>query len=63
MIVCLCNNITDKDIKRAVDSGLVDCDRFVNKAQCTHSCGTCTPDMKAIFKALAKNSQEALARA
>jgi bacterioferritin-associated ferredoxin len=48
MIVCVCNNISDREIRQAIDSGLdtiADLRRDLGVATCCGKCHTCAKEV------------------
>ena len=41
MYVCVCNAVTDSDIRNAVDSGVCSIRQLRQKTGCTSTCGCC----------------------
>ena len=41
MYVCICNGITDRDIRRAADEGCRDLTELTMRTGCGSSCGSC----------------------
>ena len=41
MYVCICNGITDRDIRRAADDGCRDLTELTMRTGCGSSCGSC----------------------
>jgi len=42
MYVCVCNAVTDSDIRRAVDNGVCSIRQLRQKTGCASTCGCCT---------------------
>ena len=49
MYICLCNNVTDSDIRRAVDEGVSNMKQLKMKTGCASSCGKCIDSAKTIL--------------
>lgn len=43
MYVCICHDITDKDIKHAISSGHTDLNRIMQATSAGSCCGACIP--------------------
>lgn len=41
MIVCICNHVTDSDIRREVAAGVSDFDTLQARTRCSSTCGCC----------------------
>jgi bacterioferritin-associated ferredoxin len=42
MYVCVCNTVTDSDIRRAVEDGVRNLKQLRQQTGCTSTCGSCT---------------------
>ena len=51
MIVCLCHRISDRDIRRAVDSGVRDFETLQDDTAIARSCGCCHDCAREVFDA------------
>ncbi|KEA63280.1 Bacterioferritin-associated ferredoxin [Marinobacterium lacunae] len=61
MYVCICNNITERQIQQAIDEGARNV-RDLNRALCVGSeCGKCTCTARQILKRELTSQAEALA--
>jgi bacterioferritin-associated ferredoxin len=49
MIICICNRITDKDIKDIVVKGCNDIDAYCNECGITDKCKSCRKEVEQIF--------------
>jgi bacterioferritin-associated ferredoxin len=57
MIVCVCNNISDREIRQAIDSGLdtiADLRRDLGVATCCGKCHTCAKEVLSEHRATIK---------
>lgn len=52
MYVCICNNVTDKDIAKAVENGCHSLDTLQQHTQLGTQCGSCINEACAILKQL-----------
>ena len=52
MYVCICNNITEKDIRRAVRDGACSMSRLQDRLAVATSCGQCHNAARECLKAL-----------
>ena len=58
MYVCICNNVTDKDIRRAADCGVCDMDVLSEELKVGTCCGKCKNCARNILrKAMRENSR------
>ena len=51
MYICICNGITDKDIKAAADNGVATVAGVYRACDCAPQCGKCAPYIKEIIGA------------
>ena len=49
MIVCLCQRISDRDIRRAVESGVRDFDTLQEETAVARNCGCCQDCAREVF--------------
>ena len=56
MYVCLCNAVTDLDIRNAVDAGVSSFRQLKQTTKCATGCGQCTKMANEIFKEALSNS-------
>lgn len=47
MYICLCNAVTDSDIRRAVADGVRTFSELQARTGCSDCCGCCEPDARA----------------
>ncbi len=58
MYVCICNSVTDSDIRSAVDEGVRNLAQLRRKTACSSSCGSCREEAREILQlALAEKRQ------
>ncbi|WP_375164594.1 bacterioferritin-associated ferredoxin [Temperatibacter marinus] len=50
MYVCLCNGITDRDVKSAIQSGANSVSRVYRSHDCKAQCGKCTCQIKDMIR-------------
>lgn len=50
MYICLCNNITDHAIRRAVESGVGSFEQLVMETGVSASCGSCLSHARECFE-------------
>jgi len=50
MYICLCNNVTDSDIRRAVDDGVSNMQQLKMKTGCASTCGKCVESAKEVME-------------
>ncbi|PZP44036.1 MAG: (2Fe-2S)-binding protein [Azospirillum brasilense] len=62
MYVCLCNGITDTQVKDAIASGASRCCEIYSKCGCKAQCGTCTRMILAMMRAQPEQVQARAAR-
>lgn len=46
MYVCVCNAVTESDIRREAEAGVRDFDRLQEHTGCATSCGCCEPEAR-----------------
>jgi len=49
MVVCICNNISDTEVKKAIESGITQED-FKNDTECSLLCGSCLNKLEELYK-------------
>ena len=59
MYVCVCNSVTETDIKNAVDNGANCLNHLKNELKCSTQCGSCQDRAKACLES-ALESQTSL---
>jgi len=58
MYVCVCNAVTDSDIRNAVDDGVSSLKQLKRTTGCTSSCGCCREEATAVLqRALARRRE------
>ena len=57
MIVCLCKNVTDREIKEMASKGQRLCD-ILRSSEAGTCCGSCTDDIRKILKAETVSSSQ-----
>ncbi|WP_237183243.1 (2Fe-2S)-binding protein [Roseomonas gilardii] len=62
MYVCLCNGITDTQVKDAIASGASRCCEIYSKCGCKAQCGTCTRMILAMMRDQPEQVQARAAR-
>lgn len=50
MIICICNVISDKDIRKAIDDGASDFNEFAKKSGIGDDCGSCHKFARTFFE-------------
>ena len=50
MYVCLCNNITSKEIDRALESGILESKKIYSYYKCKPKCGKCKEYMDELIE-------------
>ncbi|NTS77861.1 bacterioferritin-associated ferredoxin [Catenovulum sp. SM1970] len=50
MYICLCNGVTDKQIKEAVQSGCTDLSSIKDKMAVGNQCGKCTKNARKVIR-------------
>lgn len=50
MYVCICNGITEKDLKDAIESGAKSLQDLIDMTGAASSCGSCTADCDSLIK-------------
>jgi|TARA_R110000851_G_scaffold183883_1_gene333287 bacterioferritin-associated ferredoxin len=55
MIICICNGISDKDIKHIVAQGCNDIDALCNECGIADKCKICRKDVERVFFDALKN--------
>lgn len=51
MYICICNAVTDKDIRKAAESGVRSMRQLRQATGCAGNCGQCAPMAKQILEA------------
>ena len=59
MYVCLCNAVTDSDIRDAVDAGVSSFRQLKQTTKCATRCGQCTRMANDVFKEALSDSRSA----
>ena len=49
MIVCVCNNISDKEIKEIAANHPYQFEKVMQRKKCRTQCGTCDSEMRMLF--------------
>ncbi|TAL72322.1 MAG: (2Fe-2S)-binding protein [Rhodanobacter sp.] len=62
MYICMCNAVTDRDIRRAVAEGVRTFAELQQRTRCSTTCGCCMGEARACFKE-ALHAEEARADA
>ena len=58
MYVCICNAVTDSEIRKAVDDGVSSLKQLRRKTGCASSCGCCQAEaMEILHDALAERRE------
>lgn len=58
MYVCVCNAVTDSDIRRAVDAGVRNLKQLKRNTGCSSTCGCCRDEASVVLQqALAKKRE------
>ena len=60
MYVCVCNAVTDSDIRKAVDNGVCTIRQLRQKTGCTSSCGCCKEMAVEILQQAIADTRESL---
>ena len=55
MIICLCNNISDKEIEEAIERGSIKASDVYNALGCKPQCGSCMDYIKDKISAKSSN--------
>ena len=55
MIICLCNNISDKEIEEAIERGSIKASDVYNALGCKPQCGSCMDYIKDKISAKSNN--------
>lgn len=50
MYICMCNAVTDRDIRRAVADGVRTFAQLQQRTRCSTTCGCCMSEARACFK-------------
>lgn len=59
MYVCICNNVTDKDIAKAVEKGCHSLESLQKQTQLGTQCGSCVNEACALLKQFRLQGDEA----
>ena len=58
MIICICNIISDKEIRKAIDDGACDFDEYAKQVGIGDDCGSCPYFARKFFEKYSRKIQE-----
>lgn len=62
MIICSCNNLSDRDITKVVDDGALRLTELYARKDCQIRCGNCLKNVKCLFREALENRRTPLKR-
>jgi bacterioferritin-associated ferredoxin len=60
MYVCVCNAVTDSDIRKAVDEGVRNMKQLRRTTGCSNACGSCSEDAAEVLQQALAVKRESL---
>lgn len=57
MYICMCNAVTDRDIRHAVADGVRTFAQLQQRTQCSTTCGCCMGEARACFQQALRDEQ------